>query len=214
MFPEGTEFLHTVRYVDIDDDTGAAKLAPRIKELRYATKRHWQTYADLLQAAQDEIKENHDFPDRTRQLIGNVEQGVNNDQGWLYQGFIEDANGDLRPQTYEETAFCIGCHSGIGATTDGIFSFPRKLAADRSLRRGWYHWSQIDRQGTVEPMIAINNAGVQNEYSFYLMYNGAGDEFRGNGEVLENFFDPTGQVDEGMLELLHDDVSIRRRREP
>jgi WD40-like Beta Propeller Repeat len=208
LFPEGTEFLHTVRYVDIDDTTGAIKLSPRIKELRYAVKRTWQTYSDLLQAALEEIKENHDFPNRTRQLLGNVEQGMNNDQGWLYQGFIEDNNGDLRPQTYEETAFCIGCHSGIGATVDGIFSFPRKLAADRTARQGWYHWSQINRQGTVEPMVEIENAGVQYEYSFYLMYNGAGDEFRNNGEVIKNFFDETGQLKELKQQALHDDVSL------
>ena len=208
LFPEGTEFLHTVRYVDIDDDTGAVKLAPRIKELRYTRKRTWQTYADLLQAAHEEVKENHDFPDRTRQLIGNVEQGMNNDQGWLYQGFIEDADGDLRPQTYEETAFCIGCHGGTGATVDGIFAFPRKLAADSSQRNGWYHWSQINRQGLPEPMVEIEGAGVQFEYSFYLMYNGAGDEFRNNTEVIDKFFDEEGQIDESMLQQLHDDVSI------
>nr|WP_320116270.1 hypothetical protein [uncultured Desulfuromonas sp.] len=208
LFPEGTEFLHTVRYVDLDDSTDATKLAPRIKELRYAVKRNWQTYSDLLQAALDEVKENDDFPDRTRQLIGNVEQGMNNDQGWLYQGFIEDAAGDLRPQTYEETAFCIGCHGGIGGTVDGIFSFPRKLAADRTARQGWYHWTQINRQGTVEPKIEIDGAGVQYEYSFYLMYNGAGDEFRNNSEVMDTFFLADGSVDSDTLQELHDDVSL------
>jgi Tol biopolymer transport system component len=208
LFPEGTEFLHTVRYVDIDADTGSASLAPRIKELRYAIKRNWMTYADLLQAAHDEVKENHDFPDRTRQLIGNVEQGINNDQGWLYQGFIEDADGDLRPQTYEETAFCVGCHGGTGATVDGIFAFPRKLASDQARRHGWYHWSQINREEMVEPLVEIENAGVQFEYSFYLMYNGAGDEFRNNTEVIDLFFDGTGRIDGQMLQALHDDVSI------
>ena len=207
LFPEGTQFLHTVRYVDIDDETGAVKLAPRIKELRYAVKRTWQTYSDLLQAALEEAKENHDFPDRTRQLIGNVEQGMNNDQGWLYQGFIEDADGELRPQTYEETAFCIGCHSGIGGTVDGIFSFPRKLAADRTERQGWYHWSQLNRQGTNEPLLAINNAGVQFEYSFYLLYNQAGDEFRNNAEIIARFF-PDGSIASDKLKELHDDVSL------
>ncbi len=208
LFPEETAFLHTVRYVDIDDSTGATKLAPRMKELRYAVKRTWQTYSELLQSALEEVKENDDFPDRTRQLIGNVEQGMNNDQGWLYQGFIEDASGDLRPQTYEETAFCIGCHSGIGATVDGVFSFPRKLAADRSERQGWYHWSQIDRVGTVEPKINITGAGTQYEYSFYLMYNGAGDEFRNNSQVMETFFDSEGNIASDLLQDLHDDVSM------
>ena len=208
LYPEGTEFLHTVRYVDVDDVSGKIKLSTRIKELRYAKKRSWQTYSDLLQAAQDEVKENHDFPDRTRQLIGDVENGINNDQGWLYQGFIEDTSGELRPQTYEETAYCVGCHGGVGTTVDGTFSFSRKFASDRSDRNGWYHWTQIDRYGTVEPMNAINNAGVQNEYGFYLMYNGAGDEYRSNMEIIDLFFDGTGNVDSGMLQELNDDVSI------
>ena len=47
---------------------------------------------------------------------------------WQYQGFIEDSEGWLRPQTHQELVFCVGCHSGIGATTDSNFSFARKLA--------------------------------------------------------------------------------------
>ena len=56
LFPEGTEFLNSVRYMDIDDQ-GSISLAPRMKELRYMKKRSWQSYADLEGSALSEIKE-------------------------------------------------------------------------------------------------------------------------------------------------------------
>ncbi len=207
LFPEGTEFLHSVRYIDVKSD-GLTGMARRMKELRYARKAWWMSYSDLQELALDEVKDQHDFPDRLRQIVGNMEQGVSNDQGWIYQGFIEDANGSLRPQTYEETVFCIGCHSGIGATTDGIFSFPRKFSAEKSHQNGWYHWSQKDLRGTVEPKVEIEGAGAQYEYSYYLMYNDSGNEFRDNYEVIEKFFNKDGGIKAEMLEKLHDDITV------
>ncbi len=207
LFPEGTEFLHSVRYVDVKPD-GSTGMARRMKELRYARKAWWMSYAALQELALDEVKEKHDFPDRLRQIVGNMEYGLSNDQGWIYQGFIEDANGHLRPQSYEETVFCIGCHSGIGATTDGIFSFPRKFSAEKTYRNGWYHWSQRDLKGTVEPKVEIEGSGVQYEYSYYLMYNNAGNEFRDNDEVIEKFFNKDGSIKADMLIKLHDDITV------
>ncbi len=133
LFPEGTEFLHSVRYIDLGPD-GSIEMAPRLKELRYARKARWLTYSELREAALRELKEDSEYPDRLRQLIGDPEHGLANDQGWIYQGFIEDRNGELRPQSYEEALACMGCHGGIGATTDSSFAFPRKL--DASAFRG------------------------------------------------------------------------------
>ncbi len=206
LFPEGTEFLHSVRYIDVTD-TGEIAMAPRMKELRYAKKRSWQSYPDLQMAAAGEVKEKHDFPDRISVFLGDVEQGLSNGQGWVYQGFIEDSGGDLRPQTYEETVFCMGCHSGLGITSDGMYSFGRKKDAG-DFRSGWYHWSQKGLKGTIEPKIEIEGAGTYHEYSFYLMYNRAGDELRENTEVYEKFFSPAGAVKTDMLKNLHDDVTL------
>jgi len=206
LFPEGTEFLNSVRYMDIDDQ-GSISLAPRMKELRYMKKRSWQSYADLEGSALSEIKEKDDFPDRTRQFIGNSEQGLNNDDGWLLQGFIEDAAGDLRPQSFEETVFCIGCHGGTGATTDSVFSFPRKIDSNHD-QQGWYHWSQKGLKGLNEPKIKIRDAGVYYEYSYYLMYNKSGNEFRDNLEVVNKFYNRDGSVKQDMLDLLHEDIKV------
>jgi hypothetical protein len=202
LYPEGTEFLHTVRYID-PDPSGANRLAPRIKEVRYAQKRYWMNYAAHEFRAAGEFKEKHDFPDRLRVIRGNLEAGVANDQGWFYAGMIEDAAGELRPQSYEELAFCVGCHSGIGATTDSSFAFPRKLQAGNSHRDGWYHWSQKDLRGLPE---RIRSDG-QPEYAFYLASNGAGDEYRENPEVRARFFDAAGRPKAEMLQRLRQDIS-------
>jgi hypothetical protein len=202
LYPEGTEFLHTVRYIDVDD-AGANLLAARMKEVRYAKKRYWVTYADLENMALKEIKEKNNFPDRLRTVRGNLEAGVSNGQGWVYAGMIEDARGELRPQNYEELAFCVGCHGGIGANRDGIFSFHRKFDHAGAHQRGWYHWSQKGLQGTPERL----RADGEPEYAFYLRTNGAGDEFRGNREVMDKFFKAEGKLDQRMLEKLRGDIS-------
>jgi hypothetical protein len=201
LYPEGTEFLHSVRYIDLDDDD-EIKLAARMKELRYARKQSWLTYSDLQDLSAAEFKEKHDFPDRLRIIIGNVEQGVTTGKGWLYQGFIEDAQGGLRPQTYEENVFCVGCHGGIGGTTDTIFSFSRKFN-NPAFRNGWYHWTQKGLRKQPEPMRRDGNY----EYSFYLQQNSAGDEFRANQEVMDKFFDAQGQIKIGELAILHEDMA-------
>lgn len=206
LFPEGTEFLHSVRYIDIKDSDQIA-LAPRMKELRYAKKKSYKNYTILKQTADEEMKETYDFPDRLSEYYGDMEKGVSNSAGWAYQGFIEDAEGELRPQTYEENIFCMGCHTNIGITSDSTYSFARKFDSD-SFQRGWYHWSQKDLKGTPEPKAEYEGAGVQYEYSLYLMYNRAGDEFRANKEVMEKFFNTDGTVKKEMLNALHDDMTV------
>lgn len=149
LYPAGTEFLNTLRYVAVSD-SGNIEMAPRMKEIRYARKLKWLTYAELETLALDEVKERDDFPDRLKLPMGNLEEGVSNGVGWVYQGFIEDAAGDLRPQTFEETASCIGCHGGIGATTDSSFALARKFDST-TFQEGWHHWTQKDLKDVNEP---------------------------------------------------------------
>ena len=201
LFPEGTEFVHTVRYIDFDD-RGQVRLSPRIKELRYARKRQWLSYASLRANADKEFKEKRDFPNRLRTVRGDNERGVSNGQGWTYAAFIEDAGGDLRPQTYEEMVFCVGCHGGVGATRDGIFSFGRRLGKE-AFQRGWYHWSQKSLKGVADPL----RADGQREYTAYLQANKAGDEFRSNTEILHRYFDPAGKPDQDRLREMQQDIS-------
>lgn len=205
LFPEGTEFLHSVRYIDVTS-TGGIALAPRMKELRYAKKRSWYSYTDLQMAANAAVKEKEMFPDRLETFVGDVEQGLSNGQGWVYQGFIEDSGGDLRPQTYEESAFCIGCHSALGSTSDGIFSFPRKFDSTGN-GDGWHHWTQKGLTGVREPMVETED-GVFGEYTFYLMTNGAGDELRENSEVYDRFFTAGGILKADMTAELNSNVTV------
>lgn len=193
LYPLGTEFVHSVRYIDIDNNQ--IKMASRMKELRYAKKTNWNTYSQLSNLGHQELKEKDDFPDRIDKYLGNLETGLSNKRGWYYQGFIEDKKGDLRPQSYEETLFCMGCHSNIGAIADSTFVFQRKFEKD-SFANGWYHWSQKGLRGI--PDRKLSNG--ETEYVRYLKENSAGDEFRANDEVMNKFFVKDWQKDKKNIE--------------
>ncbi|QCT93757.1 hypothetical protein FE773_00700 [Caminibacter mediatlanticus TB-2] len=198
LFPIGTEFLHTVRYILPQNNT--IKLAPRIKEIRYAKKLFWLNYATLKRLAQSRIVEKNLNPDILETFNGNSERGLRNHFGWVYQGFIEDKNGNLRPQTYTETLSCMGCHDAIGATTDTVFSFPRKL---NNYKNGWYYPSEKDLKNVPE----FRYKDGTYEYSNYLMLNKSGNEFRTNDEVYNKFFDKNGKPKKEAFEKLHKDVT-------
>lgn len=190
LYPKGTEFLHSLRYIGED-----LSLTPRMKELRYAKKIKWKSYADLEIFAINLAKETQEESSSASLKVGNIENGLQNGIGWIYQGFIEDRDGELRAQTYEETLYCIGCHSTIGATVDSAFAFQR--------RYGWHHWSQKDFKG-VKDRVLKNGKG---EYSFYLENNRAGDEFRANREVIDKFFYRDETKREEAFQKLRDDIS-------
>jgi hypothetical protein len=201
LYPVGTEFLHSVRYLQPMDD-GTIAMSKRMKELRYARKESWYTYGELWQVAERENAERTLNEDAVRAIVGDLEQGMR-DQGWRYQGFIEDKYGNLRPQSQEENFACTGCHYGTGATMDTVFSFTRKFGHD-SFQHGWYHWSQKGLVGIAEP---IREDG-EYEYTHYLQQNGAGDEFRSNQEVMERFFNPDGSLISAQVEALHNDITV------
>jgi hypothetical protein len=197
LFPEGTELVHSVRYLDVA--AGRVVMAPRMKELRYMVKAGWLSYGSLEHQATAEAREQQQTPDKTRVLAGSTERGIGNRAGWRLQAFIEDAEGELRPQTLAEHAYCIGCHSGVGATDDSVFSFGRKLRG--GFQGGWYHPRQRGFEGVAEPM----RADGRGEYAYYLAQNGAGDDLRENAEVAARFFDARG--------ALRPDVAARLRRD-
>jgi len=193
LYPLGTEFLHSVRYLDTTNNS--IGLSKRMKELRYAKKLYWANYSAHKDLSDEEVKENDDFPDRYSIYLGDIEQGLSNKRGWTYQGFIEDKQGDLRPQSYEETLFCMGCHASIGAITDSTFSFPRKF--EDSLKNGWYDWSQKSLKG-----ISDKN----NEYVKYLKNNNHANEHRTNMEVYEKFF-KNGKLNPKEIDKIKEDIS-------
>jgi hypothetical protein len=200
LFPIGTEFFHSVRYLDVAD--GRVAMAARFKELRYTRKVEWLTYAQLKARSETEALEQQQSTDGVREILWGREQGINNGQGWVLQAFIEDRDGELRPQWFEEMAACMGCHGGIGATTDSIFSLSRKLRG-RDVPRGWFHWSQRDLRGLPEPRLRDGRY----EYTLYLAQAGAGDELRENREVIERFFDERHKLRSAEVDQLHRDIT-------
>lgn len=199
LYPLGTEFLHTVRYLDPRPE--GVGMAARMKEVRYMQKTRWKSYADLEEWALAEKKEDADFPDRTKQFFGTAESGIPNGTGWRLQGFIEDAGGELRPQSFEETVFCMGCHSALGTLDDATFAFPRKLPAG-AFRDGWYHWSQKGIAGTPD----LIRADGEGDYVHYLRTNAAGDEFRANAELIARWLDE-GQLSEAKAAEIRADIA-------
>lgn len=130
LYPQDTEFLHTVRYVGINENSKVFN-APRMKEVRYMKKATLKSASSLKSSYLIEAKEKH--LGQLPQTIHIGDRGIDNGFGWIINGYIEDENGELRQQNKQELAFCNGCHKTLGSTIDQIFSFSRKLEG----KAGW-----------------------------------------------------------------------------
>ncbi|WP_319381032.1 hypothetical protein [Thiomicrorhabdus sp.] len=186
LYPLGTEFLHSVRYVGVDDQ-GNISPSPRMKELRYMKKTRFMN-ANSLNSTYDN--------ERGEKIEGQVpyypdfqEQGLYNGFGWMLLGYIEDRNGELRQQTKEETYFCMGCHTSIGSTIDQTFAFPRKVSGEAG-------WKYLDLKGMKD---APNVGSDEGEFLQYFHRVGGGDEFRQNDEMLSKWFDEQGSPKEALI---------------
>ena len=165
LYPQGTEFLHTVRYLDPDVPSFTAK---RMKEVRYSKKIWFLEPWAILKMYEQELAEKDEG--RKPLFAGNAFDGLYNNLGWLYQGYIEDARGQLRLQSYEEQMSCMGCHANLGVTVDSSFAFVRKVPGDA----GW----QIQNVHGIPDAPLWNHQEA--EISEYLKRSGALDEFRTN----------------------------------
>ena len=181
QYPIKTEIMHSVRYVGVDEQ-GQTYIPKRMKELRYMTKTKLLTDYDIDNAYRRERKEKLD--EQLPSFIRVKDRGFNNKFGWLIQGYIEDYNGELRPQSYEETLFCMGCHSAIGTTIDQTFAFPRKVT-------GKAGWGYINLKGMKD---APSNGQKEGEILQYLQVNGGGNEFRENKEMFNKWYKTDGTV--------------------
>jgi hypothetical protein len=135
----------------------------------------------LARFAADEVKEKAYTPDRPRWVRGNQEFGVSNSLAWQYRGFIEDSDGWLRPQTHQELVSCVGCHSGIGATTDSNFSFSRKLTAGDVEYFAGYKGKSLDEGGSDAVPYEGQSAdlhAIVDGYATYLKQNHALNDYR------------------------------------
>ena len=189
LYPKYTEFLHTVRYIG-SSENGDIYNAPRIKELRYMIKNssyqdesYPMTKENLAILYDAEWEEKYQGNEPSYSSLG--EKGLDNAMGWWVQGFIEDADGHLRPQNYEETFHCMGCHTTIGTTIDQIFSFSRKVD-------GAGGWGYID----LKKMIDVPNIGeTEGEILTYFKRVGGGNEFRAENDIHTKFY-VNGVLDE------------------
>lgn len=183
LYPEGTEFLHTVRYVDPDEPR---LLSSRLKEVRYSRKTRWMDRWALLRSQEKELEEKDEG--RVPTFAGDPFVGLRNDNGWQLQGWIEDERGRLRLQTDEEHRSCMGCHGPIGVTVDTTFTLARKVPG----AEGWRHQDlrgipDVPQAGHLEPEVLT-----------YFRRVGGGDELRANQEILDRFF-PGGTLDEAQV---------------
>ena len=183
QFPYGTEFMHSVRYVGVDKDNNIV-VPKRMKELRYMKKIKELSDSELQDRYARERKEKLDEALPT--YVNRYDLGFSNGLGWLVQGFIEDYDGSLRPQKYEETMFCMGCHSAVGTTVDSTFSFVRKVTGPEG-------WKYIDLKGMKDAPSASQDIG---EILQYLERAGGGNEFRENPEMLEKWYNEDGSLKE------------------
>jgi hypothetical protein len=186
-YPKNTEFAHSVRYVDPDAPN---LLSARMKELRYSRNVRAASAEGRGTRFDDELEE------RSRGLLpqygGSSLSGLRGLYGWMLQGWIEDPQGRLRLQTYEEHRFCMGCHGAIGVTVDATFSLPRKLP-------GAEGWRPQDLRGIPD----VPQAGhAEPEYLEYFRRNRGADELRGNDEMLARYF----REEAGLQEVIADEV--------
>lgn len=191
LYPEGTEFLHTVRYVGIGKDGGIGP-SVRMKEVRYSKKA--KAYSKPMYARKYELeameKERGNLP--AYYDLGH--HGLDNGNGWALHGFIEDRKGRLRAMTYEENFSCMGCHNSVGSTIDKTFSFPRKIDGSKG-------WGYLDLKGMPD---APNQGETVGEIATYLARAGGGSEFRNNDEMTARWFRPDGSVDHQKLAAAKD----------
>jgi hypothetical protein len=175
LYPMNTEFLHSVRYVGVDAH-GNVGPSRRLKELRYMKKRFFKSRDQLAEEYRQEgyAKEAGTLPG----YVDRGDQGFDNDMGWVISGFIENAQGRLRFNSYEENLFCMGCHTSVGTTIDSVFSFARKID-------GAPGWGYIKLRGMPD---APNRGESEGEIAAYLRRAGGGGEFRSNPEMEARWF--------------------------
>lgn len=200
LYPQGTEFLHTVRYLGINDD-GSIFNAPRMKEVRYMKKAKFKTISALKSSYLIEAKEKK--LGQLPQTINIGNRGIDNGFGWIINGYIENAQGELRQQNKQEMAFCNGCHKTLGSTIDQIFSFSRKV--EGSAGWGYIDLSKIRDVPNIE---SSGRAESQGEYLTYFQRVGGGDEFRQNSEMLKRWFHADGKVNTMAVESIDSIYSL------
>lgn len=182
LYPEGTEFLHTVRYVGVAED-GSIGVSTRMKEVRYSRKA--KAYSKAMYSRKYDLEAMEKEAGNLPAYLDLGQYGLDNGNGWAIHGFIEDRKGRLRSLTYEENFSCMGCHNSVGSTIDKTFSFPRKPDGAKG-------WGYINLKGMPD---APNKGEFKGEIATYLARVGGGSEFRNNDEMDTRWFKADGTPD-------------------
>ena len=182
LYPEGTEFLHSVRYVGVGDD-GTIGISTRLKELRYMRK--VKAYSKLMYARKYQTEGHEKEQGNLPGYVDIGHHGLDNGNGWAVQGFIENRRGRLRALTYEENFSCMGCHNAVGSTIDKTFGFPRKVD-------GAEGWGYINLRGMPD---APSMGETRGEIETYFERVAGGSEFRNNDEMAARWFQADGTLD-------------------
>jgi hypothetical protein len=182
LYPEGTEFLHSVRYVGVGDD-GTIGVSTRLKELRYMRK--VKAYSKLMYARKYQTEGHEKEQGNLPGYVDIGHHGLDNGNGWAVQGFIENRRGRLRALTYEENFSCMGCHNAVGSTIDKTFGFPRKVD-------GAEGWGYIQLRGMPD---APSMGETRGEIETYFERVAGGSEFRNNDEMAMRWFKSDGTLD-------------------
>ena len=191
LYPQGTEFLHTVRYVGVSDD-GRIGPSVRMKEVRYSKKA--KAYSKPMYARKYALEAIEKEAGNLPAYYDLGHYGLDNGNGWALHGFIEDRKGRLRAMTYEENFSCMGCHNSVGSTIDKTFSFPRKMDGPAG-------WGYIDLKGMPD---APNKGESVGEIATYLARAGGGSEFRNNDEMSRKWYRENGTLDHVKLKEAKD----------
>lgn len=191
LYPEGTEFLHSVRYVGIGAD-GSIGVSTRLKELRYMRK--VKAYSKPMYARNYQTEGHEKEQGNLPGYVDIGHHGLDNGNGWAVQGFIENRRGRLRALTYEENFSCMGCHNAVGSTIDKTFGFPRKVD-------GAAGWGYINLRGMPD---APSMGETRGEIETYFGRVAGGSEFRNNDEMAARWFKPDGTLDPEKLARARD----------
>ena len=200
-YPEGTDFLHSVRYVGVGENDEITT-PRRMKELRYMVKTRQLSIAQVASRYGNERQEKVD--ENLPRYIDLGDKGMDNGQGWSLLAWIEDDEGRLRRQTNEELFFCRGCHTSAGANIDQTWAFPRKVT-------GAEGWGYLDLKSQKD----VPNLGEEmGEIALYLTRAGGGDEFRSNDEMIARWFHEDGTVNHDAMsgKSVYDLITPTRER--
>ncbi len=217
LYPLGSEIAHPLHYVDVAADGTNHAISPfpgtrsrRVKEIRYMYK-----YQSFEPDSVTPGNKSEDAPAYAHRRQGWIDNGA----GWYLSGYIEAADGTLRPQTPSELTQCVGCHSGnvyqagaihapfnsgTGNTVDSTWSFPRQWRDGGWAEMDYFAYRANPQAGVDDtPGNAtrsgdpINRGHGRGEFAFFLDHVVGASLYGDMPDAMEAFFAANIQISNG-----------------